>query len=138
VAYTVDNYHLTFIQAAVDTESTEALFSGGLTGAFVVLSAMSLLSRSDITLLRRVLKALFWSPVGGVLSVVGWMLGPSLGMLVWSLIHHLGFTNPIETLRGVLYGQPLVVAVSCLADGNGLSVGMDIAESSRLSQESTF
>jgi hypothetical protein len=40
--------------------------------------------------------------VGGILGVIGWALGPSLGMAIWYGAHGLGLTAPDETSRNSL------------------------------------
>lgn len=67
-------------------------------GAFLVLGAVSLL-KSEIGWRRRAFNCLCWAPVGGVLGIVGWALGPTLGMALWSVAHTMGFTPPDETFQ---------------------------------------
>ncbi len=76
-----------------------ALVAGGLTGAFCIICAVSLLLNSRLTWQRRMLKALCWTPVGAVLGVVGWVLGPSLGIALWQIVHSMNLTAPTETFR---------------------------------------
>jgi hypothetical protein len=72
-----------------------ALFAGGTSGAFLVFAAVSSLLIGSVTPGTRVLfRALYWPPLGGVLAVVGWSLGPWLGMALWSLKHDLNLTLP--------------------------------------------
>jgi hypothetical protein len=78
--------------------SNSAMFAGGLVGAFLVVGAVSVLN-SRIAWERRVLKGIYWSPVGGILGVIGWTLGPYLGMVIWSVVHALGLTAPTETFQ---------------------------------------
>jgi hypothetical protein len=85
--------------------STTALFAGGLVGAFVLLSAYSLSVNPGSPWWRQLLKALAWSPLGGVLGSIGWQLGPSLGMAVWEVAHSVGLTPPTETFRNALFGE---------------------------------
>jgi hypothetical protein len=73
--------------------SATALFVSGTLGAFLFLSTVLLLVRSGIRWTRVLSRALCWSPVGGVLGIVGWSLGPSLGAVLWSLKHSLGLTG---------------------------------------------
>jgi hypothetical protein len=81
--------------------SSAALFAGGLAGAFMVISVVSPLL-SGLTWQRQALKALYWSPVGGVLAIAGSWLGPTLGMALWSITHSLGFTARDETIQNAL------------------------------------
>jgi hypothetical protein len=79
--------------------SSAALLIGGLTGAGLVLCAMSLLLDSEIAWQSRLLRALRWSPAGAILGIVGWALGPSLGMVLWQIVHSMNLTGPTETFR---------------------------------------
>jgi len=85
--------------------SAAALFAGGVSGALLILGVVSLFLGSEVTLLCRVTRALYRSPLGGVLGMVGWALGPSLGMALWSAAHFIGLTVPTETFQNALYGQ---------------------------------
>jgi hypothetical protein len=92
------------------TVSPVSLFAGGVAGGFVVLGFISILVHSilvnpGIGFRTPVVKSIAWSPVGGILSVIGWALGPSLGMAIWYGVHGLGLTDPTETARNAL-GQP--------------------------------
>jgi hypothetical protein len=82
--------------------SATALFVGGTLGAFLLLAAVLFLARSGITWERALLRALYWSPVGGVLGIVGWNLGPSLGAILWTLQHTLGVTGSNDRLEYAL------------------------------------
>jgi hypothetical protein len=77
--------------------SKSALFAGGLAGTFMALGAVSVSMNSDIAWEHRMLTVLYWSLVGGILGVLGWTLGPFLGMALWSVIHPLGLTAPTDT-----------------------------------------
>jgi len=79
--------------------STPALFAGGLAGAFLVVSVISVLLNPRIPWHRHVLKDMCWSPVGGILGLLGWTLGPSLGMAIWLVVQPLGITAPTETFQ---------------------------------------
>jgi hypothetical protein len=83
----------------VESVSNSAMFAGGLVGAFLVIGGVSVLLNSRIAWGRRVLKGIYWSPVGGILGVLGWTLGPFLGMVIWSVVHPLGLTAPTETFQ---------------------------------------
>jgi hypothetical protein len=67
-----------------------------------VLCAMSLLLDSEIAWQSRLLAALRWSPVGAVLGIVGWALGPFPGMAIWFVAHALRLTVPTETSQNAL------------------------------------
>lgn len=76
-----------------------ALIAGGLAGAFCVICAVSLSLDSRLMWQRRMLKVLCWTPVGAVLAVVGWALGPSIGIALWQTVHSMNLTAPTETLQ---------------------------------------
>jgi hypothetical protein len=79
--------------------STPALFAGGLVGAFLVVGVVSVLLNRRIPWDRCVLEGMYWSPVGGILGLLGWTLGPSLGMATWLVVQPLGVTAPTETFQ---------------------------------------
>jgi len=58
----------------------------GVLGAFLVLTAVLRLYSAETSWRRVMRKSLPWSLVGGLLALVGWGMGPSLGMLVWSTL----------------------------------------------------
>ena len=76
-----------------------ALVVGGLTGGFCTICAVSLLFNSSHTWQRRMLKALCWTPVGALLAVVGWALGPSLGVALGHIVHSMNLASPTETFQ---------------------------------------
>lgn len=73
------------------------LFVGGFVGAFVMLMALFHVMVPHAKHGRRVATAAYWSLAGGALAVIGWKLGPSLGMGLWSGLHARGLTPPTET-----------------------------------------
>ena len=79
----------------VASVSKSALFAGGLVGAFLVVGALSVLLNSHIAWERRVLKGIYWSPVGGILGVLRWAPGP---FWEWSFGRRasLGLTAPTK------------------------------------------
>ena len=79
--------------------SGQALFVGGLVGAFFTLCAVSFLLSSGSSWQRRLAKVLCWTPLGGFLGVAGWALGPVLGMAFWQVVHAMNLTGPTETFR---------------------------------------
>jgi len=79
--------------------SGQALFVGGLVGAFSTLCVVSFLLSSEVSWRRRVAKALCWAPLGGFLGIAGWALGPFLGMAFWQVVHAVNLTAPTETFR---------------------------------------
>jgi hypothetical protein len=89
------------------TVSPVSLFAGGVAGGFVILAFVSILVHSILVnpgggYRTPMVKSLTWSLVGGVLGVIGWALGPSLGMAIWYAVHGLGLTAPDETFQNAL------------------------------------
>jgi hypothetical protein len=67
---------------------------GGFTGTFLLFMAVFFLLFPQEKLWRIIAKALAWSLGGAVLAVIGWALGPGLGMPFWSALHpHVGFDS---------------------------------------------
>ncbi len=63
------------------------VFEGGVIGGFLLLTAVLLLFRlpgSDIR--AALLKATLWSLASGLLGAVAWLLGPSVGDVLWALL----------------------------------------------------
>lgn len=83
-----------------------ATFAGGLIGGYLVLAVVFALTLYPAMEIRTVaLKSLYWSPIAGILGVVGWGLGPSLGMTVWHVMHSAGLTAPTETAQNALFSD---------------------------------
>jgi hypothetical protein len=82
-----------------------SLFIGGMVGAFVVLATVLFLVKKSSRLRAVGKRALLWSVIGGVSAPIGWALGPSLGMLVWSGLHAVGLTSPNNTFSNALSGE---------------------------------
>ena len=102
-----------------------ALVVGGLTGGFCTICAVSLLFNSSQTWQRRILKTLCWTPIGGLLAVVGWALGPSLGIAIWQIIHSINLTPPTETIRNVQGNQSHIFSLLAMWQaGMGLVLGL--------------
>lgn len=80
----------------------EALFVGGTSGPFLVFAAVLWLVSSGTPGTQVLLRALYWSPLGGVLAAVGWNVGPWLGMALWSLRHGLNLTLPGDRFEDAL------------------------------------
>jgi hypothetical protein len=90
-------------QSPAPTVSSVALFAGGMVGGFIVLAVFSMLVHyPDVAIETLAVKSLSWSPLGGFLGVIGWELGPLLGMVVWSGVHSVGLTDPTETYQNAL------------------------------------
>ena len=82
------------IQSNWNTDSAELLpdmvapvLIAGVLGAFLVLTAVLRLYSAEASWRRVMSKSLPWSLVGGLLALVGWGLGPSIGVLVWSSLN---------------------------------------------------
>src|SRR5579862_7831421 len=85
------------------TNSPVALFAGGLVGGYLFLAVVFALVLYPAVDMRTIaLKSLYWSPVAGILGVIGWGLGPSLGMTVWHVMQSVGLTDPEETAQNAL------------------------------------
>lgn len=83
--------------------SPVSLFAGGVVGGFAVLAVFSMLVHyPGVSIGTLAMKSLKWSLVGGILGVIGWALGPSLGMAIWYGVHGIGLTAPTETARNAL------------------------------------
>lgn len=85
-------YPLHEIGKGFSSISGTALFVGGMLAAFLILSAVLRLVDSAAPWNKILNMALIWSPIGGVLGIAGWNLGPWLGRVFWSLQHDLGRT----------------------------------------------
>jgi hypothetical protein len=78
-----------------DTETTITplgAFTGGIVGGFMVLATFSAACYPKMGILHVTVESLKWSPVGGILGVVGWSLGPFLGIAIWFMLRALGLT----------------------------------------------
>jgi nitrate reductase gamma subunit len=82
-----------------------SLFAGGSVGSFLVLGGVLLLVHRDGRPRALALKVLVSSAICGFLSVIGWALGPSLGMYLWSALHALGRTPPDEAFQNALHSD---------------------------------
>jgi len=59
------------------------LFPAGFVGAFVLFSTVLFFLFPTMKAKRVFLKAIPWSAAGGLLAVIAWTLGPSLGRFLW-------------------------------------------------------
>jgi hypothetical protein len=89
------------------TNSPVSMFAGGFAGGLLVLGGAFLLvyPRSGFGTGTTTLKVLFASVLCGILGIVGWTLGPYLGIHVWSMMHTLGLTPSTETFQNALHGD---------------------------------
>lgn len=77
--------------------SPVSLFAGGAVGSLLVLGAVFLAVPLRDKEGRLQLECVLWPLLGGLLGVIGWALGPSLGTLIWSAVHALGLGSPGDT-----------------------------------------
>ena len=85
--------------------SSITLFAGGFVGAFVVIAVTQWLVASKSRKRSTLVRSLWWSLSGGILGVVGWNLGSSLGMSLWTIAHDLHLTARDEGLLNALHGD---------------------------------
>jgi len=85
--------------------SSLALFAGGFVGCLLVFSSVFLLVYPERRSRSLAFKVLCSSILCGILAVVGWTLGPSVGTYIWYALHALGQTPPTETFQNALYGD---------------------------------
>jgi hypothetical protein len=85
--------------------SPVTMFVGGAVGGFVVLVVILRLVGPKVAIRTLAEKAVIGSLVAGSLGVIGWSLGPSLGMAIWSVLHGMSLTFPTETFQNALEGQ---------------------------------
>ncbi len=86
------------------TESPIAVFAGGAIGGFLILYGIVILLHPKTERRGLEAKILLCSSASGALGVIGWALGPSLGMALWSVSHALHLTAPTETYQNAAYG----------------------------------
>jgi hypothetical protein len=84
---------------------TISLFAGGMAGGFIILTGTLLLVGPKMRLGRVMRKAVLWSFFSGVLGPIGWAMGPSLGMWIWSGFRDRGLTPPAETFANAIHGD---------------------------------
>ena len=118
VAITVTStlaYYLSFLTAAgielhnpffrgykYGLASDPALFVAGVGGALVIFCGVPILLNPRGIGGSHLLRALCWSPLGGILGALGSRLGPSLGITVWSVVNFFGLTAPGETRQNAM------------------------------------
>jgi hypothetical protein len=93
-----------------------SMFAGGFVGGFLMLGGIFVLvyptfrwptiENAQEPSRTVAFKVLLFSVLCGVVGIVGWGLGPYLGVLVWSVLHDLGLTSPTETFQYALHGEP--------------------------------
>lgn len=109
-----------------DKHSPIALFVGGFIGALVITSGTLAQAQVRTRLRDSTLNITFCSVVGGVLGVIGWALGPSLGMALWHAVHALGLTAPTETALNAA-GDTSHALSMCLLWQAGMGLVLGIA-----------
>src|ERR1700732_4045071 len=75
------------------------LLIAGISGAFVIVWAVLRLYSMETSWRRLGMRSLVWSLPGGLFGLIGWALGPSLGLAVWSTLasHRLvGITEDVD------------------------------------------
>lgn len=82
-----------------------ALFAGGFVGAFLVIGVILLLIPLQTGKRSVLVRSLCWPLLGGILGVIGWDLGASLGISLWSIAHHLHLTANGEARLNALHGD---------------------------------
>ena len=117
---------------SVEINQLIALFIGGMLGGFIIIRGSRLLCKAETTLTATAWDAL-WSIIVGALSPIGWALGPSLGIWIWSALHAVGITSPMNTFSHALsgetgYGPPsrLYALFVVWQTGMGLALGMTL------------
>jgi len=103
VAVSVELYSPFVVPAKRGDVSGQALFVGGLAGAFCVTCALAILVNSGLPWHRRLDKAIYWSTAGAFLGVIGWALGPSLGLALWHIAHSMGLGPPADQYRNHIF-----------------------------------
>jgi hypothetical protein len=86
-----------------------AMFLGGLVGAFVILAAAQLLLSTRRKWKAILNRALLWSLAGGLLGVLGFALGGSLGKLLWLVLHAMHLTLTDADVEGAVRTQTVNV-----------------------------
>lgn len=110
-----------------------APFIGGFVGAFSVLVSALVLFSFEAKLLRVIKKSLIWSLAGGALGVIGWVLGPSLGGIVVSVLGQRdASSNRADELTNYCYSLFLI-----WQSGMGFVLGLLTQPESRERQTST-
>lgn len=83
---------------ALPTSNAIAFFPAGFVGAFVLFStALSLLPKMTARLACA--RALPWAVAGGLLGVIGWALGPSLGRFLWFTLNRWHVTHSLQSFE---------------------------------------
>jgi hypothetical protein len=85
--------------------SAVTLFAGGFVGAYLVIGITLLLIPLQTEKRSVLVRSLCWPLLGGILGVIGWNLGASLGMALWSIAHHLHLTANDETWLNALHSD---------------------------------
>jgi hypothetical protein len=106
--------------------SSASLFIGGMLGALLILSTVLSLVDSGTPWTRILAKSLGWSPVGGALGIVGYNLGPWLGLVLWTLKHSLVHAIPGDKFEYALArGEPAMISLLLLwFSGMGVLLGL--------------
>jgi hypothetical protein len=130
-------YPLHEIGTSLSVMSNASLFIGGMVGALLILSAVLSLVDSGTPWTRILDKSLCWSPVGGVLGIVGYSLGPWLGLVLWTLKHSLIPTIPSDKFEYALArGEAAMISLLLLwFSGMGVLLGSALDSQQTETQE---
>lgn len=83
---------------ALATSNAIAFFLAGFVGAFILFSAaLSLLPK--MTTRVACARSLPWAAAGGLLGVIGWALGPSLGRFLWFTLNRWHVAHSLESFE---------------------------------------
>jgi len=86
-----------------------AMFVGGCVGALGILTAAPLLLATRRSWKAILARAMLWSLAGGLLGVVGFALGGSLGKLLWLTLHAIGCTFTDKDVEGAVRNETVNV-----------------------------
>jgi hypothetical protein len=104
-----------------------AVALGGTIGAFIVFLAVLLFFANENRMSRSFLHALTWCLVGGLLAVVGWEAGPSLGRMMFNAVGPVLEHSP-STDADATYNYSLFLVWQT---GMGLAIGLLVSREGR-------
>jgi len=85
--------------AQLRADMVAPLLVAGVLGSFLILAAVLRLYSVETSWRRLLSKSLPWSLVGGLLGLVGWGLGPTLGVSIWSTLKSYQLIPPNEDMQ---------------------------------------
>lgn len=89
--------------SGAQSNSALSMFAGGFVGGFLILDGVPILVDPKEMSATRFFKVFGASLICGTLGIVGWMLGPYLGIHVWSVVHTLGLRPDTETFQNAQF-----------------------------------